>query len=91
MPRETRPGRLGHGYEIRVKHAGQLIADHSRAWGVENALPEAWQQFKQEATEDETIEDAQIYRNTERRKNMKYRRVLDSYIPGEETEGTDAE
>jgi hypothetical protein len=75
----SKPGRLGHGYEIRVQHTGQLCADYQVAWAAGEQLPTEWGQVKQEAVEDETVEKAQIYRVSERKKNMQYRNVLDEY------------
>lgn len=79
MP-QNKPGRLAHGYEIRVEHAGEACAEYGQLWGVEDDLPDDWDQFQQEHIGDPSIHGAQIYRSSERRKNMTYRNVKDVFV-----------
>jgi hypothetical protein len=73
-------GRLGHGYEIRVERVGQLVSENHQTWGVENDLPEEWDQFQQEHVGDPNIHAAQIYRSSECRKNMAHRTVQGEFV-----------
>jgi hypothetical protein len=73
-------GRLGHGYEIRVERVGELVPERHQTWGVENDLPEEWNQFQQEHVGDPDIHAAQIYRSSECRKNMAYRNIQEEFV-----------
>jgi len=79
--REKKPGRLAHGYEIRVEHTGQFPTEHHQVWGVEDEMPEEWDQFQQDHVGDPDIHGAQIYRSSECRKNMQHRTILDVFAP----------
>lgn len=76
----NRPGRLGHGYQIRVEHVGEACAEYGQLWGIEDELPEEWDEFQQEHIGDPTIHSAQIYRSSETRKWMDKRTISGEFV-----------
>lgn len=74
MNRNT--SKLVRGYDIRVQREGSDdMREKQHAWGVEQALPEEWDQVKA----DPTVVRAEIFLSSQRRLRPSKRRLSDEY------------
>lgn len=64
------------GYDIRVQREdSDAMREKLHAWGVEKALPEEWDQVKQ----DPTVVKAVIFLSSQRNRRSGKRRLSDEY------------